>query len=349
MQSRIERLLSNIGEGCAAFISGYPNIFYYSGFTSADARLIISKNTRLLLTDPRYTIQARRQARGFDTADIGGGWEKIFKAVGEEKIAFEEDRLSVGEYKRLKAAAPGKIFVHAQESIDMPRRVKDAEELELIAAAERIGDEAFLHILDVLRPGMTEREAALELETHMKKNGASGLSFETIAASGVRSAMPHGAASEKRIERGELLTLDFGCIYKGYCSDMTRTVVLGKADERQREIYSVVLRAQETALGGISEGIGCAEADALARRVIEEAGYGAYFTHALGHSVGVEIHERPNFSPKSRDRLEEGNVMSVEPGIYIDGFGGVRIEDLIAVSGGKTVNFTNSPKELIEL
>ncbi len=349
MQSRIDRLLNNIDEGSAVLISGYPNIFYYSGFTSEDAWLIISKNTRLLITDSRYTIQARSQAEGFDIADIKEGWEKLLKNISEEQLVFEEDKMNVGEYKRLKAAAPGKIFVQGQELIDRPRRVKDAAELELIAAAEKIGDDAFSHMLRYIREGMTEREIALELETHMKKNGAEGLSFATIAASGERSAMPHGTASGKRIEKGDFLTLDFGCVYKGYCSDMTRTVVIGRADERQREIYSVVLRAQEKALEGIYEGIGCAEADALARRVIEDAGYGGNFGHALGHSVGIEIHERPNFSPRSKDKLENGNVMSVEPGIYIDGFGGVRIEDLIAVRDREIINFSHSPKQLIEL
>lgn len=349
MLSRINKLTELIGDGSAALISGYPNIFYYSGFTSEDAYLIISKDRRLLVTDSRYTIQAKQQAEEFDVVDISKGWKKIFEEVAEEHICFEEEKLTVGEYHKFKAAAPGKIFVKGQEKTDMPRRVKDRRELKLIADAEAIGDAAFKYILGFVRAGMTEREVALELETHMKKNGASDLSFTTIAASGLRSAMPHGAASDKVIESGDFLTLDFGCVYKGYCSDMTRTVVVGRANERQREIYDTVLSAQLAALEGIHEGIACAEADAIARRVIAEAGFGDNFGHALGHSVGIEIHERPNFSPKSMDTLCRGNVMSVEPGIYIDGFGGVRIEDLIAVSDGRIENMTHSPKELIEL
>ncbi|HIU56361.1 MAG TPA: aminopeptidase P family protein [Candidatus Ornithomonoglobus merdipullorum] len=349
MLSRIDRLLEGIEDSCAVLISGYPNIFYYSGFTSEDAYLLLSKDRRLIITDSRYTIQAKEQAVGFDVVDISRGWGAIFGGISETSLCFEEEKMTVAEYSKLKSAAHGKEFVKGQDVIDAPRRVKDKEEIRLISEAEKIGDEAFSHVLEFVRPGITELEVALELETYMKKNGASGLSFETIAASGVRSAMPHGAASEKVIEKGDFLTLDFGCVYKGYCSDMTRTVVVGRADERQREIYGTVLKAQQAAIDGIYDGIACAEADAIARRIISDAGYGENFGHSLGHSVGIEIHERPNFSPKSKDTLENGNVLSVEPGIYIDGFGGVRIEDLIAVSDGEIIDLTHSPKELIEL
>lgn len=349
MMGRIERLTEKLDDGHAVFISGYPNIFYYSGFTSQDAYLVISKQRRMLITDSRYTVQAREQAEGFDIVDIKEGWEKIFREIPEEHICFEEARMSVAEYSRLKNNAPGKIFVKSQELIDKPRRIKDKDELKLIAEAEKIGDDAFSHMLKFIKAGMTEREIALELETHMKRSGASGLSFETIAASGIRSSMPHGTATDKVLENGDFLTLDFGCVYKGYCSDMTRTVVVGKANERQREIYNIVLQAQKEALDGIYSGIPCNEADYIARGIIADAGYSDNFGHSLGHGVGIEIHEAPFFSPSSHDILTDGNVMSVEPGIYIDGFGGVRIEDLIAVDDGKIINMTHSPKELIEL
>ncbi len=349
MRSRIERLFDNIEEGRAVFVSGYPNIFYYSGFTSEDAWLIISKDTRLIVTDSRYTVQAREQAPDFEIVDCAKGWRKIFEAVAEEEICFEENALTFGFFEKLKHNAVGKRFYKAQREIDAPRRIKDSAELKLIADAEHIGDMAFSHMLEFMRPGMTEREIALELEMFMKKHGASGLSFATIAASGVRSAMPHGVASDKIVKRGELLTLDFGCVYKGYCSDMTRTVVFGAPDGRQKEIYDLVFKAQTAAIGGIYEGIGCADADRIARGIISEAGYGKNFGHSLGHSVGVEIHEMPCFSPNSKDTLVSGNVMSVEPGIYIDGWGGVRIEDLIAVIDGEVVNLTSSDKNLIAI
>ena len=234
-----------------------------------------------------------------------------------------------------------------QKKISSLRQKKDAEEIAKIRAAEALGDAAFSYILDKIRPGVSEIEIALELEFFMRKNGASGLSFETIAASGVRSAMPHGTASEKMIEKGDFLTLDFGCVLDGYCSDMTRTVVIGAPDLRQKEIYETVLLAQETALSKIEPGVACAEIDRAAREVIQNAGYGDCFGHALGHSVGIEIHEKPVFSPKSKDILEEGHVITVEPGIYLENFGGVRIEDVVAVCGKKAENLTKSPKNFI--
>ncbi len=347
MLTRIERLLSDIDEDTAVLVSGAANLFYYSGFTSDEAYLIISRSEQFIITDSRYFVQAREQASDFELINIENGWEKIFNKVSESRIFFEEEKISVGDYEKIRAKSHGKLFYKAQKLIDRPRRVKDAGELKLIAEAENIGDMAFSHMLGIMRAGMTEREIALELEAYMKKHGASGLSFETIAASGVRSAMPHGAASDKIVENGDFLTLDFGCVYKGYCSDMTRTVVFGQPDERQKEIYGIVKKAQETALNGLYSGISCKEADALARDVIKGAGFGEYFGHSLGHSVGIEIHEKPVFSPKSHDTLGEGNVLSVEPGIYIDGWGGVRIEDLIAVINGKIVNLSGSSKELI--
>lgn len=347
MKSRIDRLLENIAEDRAVFISGYPNIFYYSGFDSEDGWLIISRNDRYLITDSRYFVQAKEQAPDFEVLDINQGWEKIFAKVEEDEICFEEDRVTFAFFEKLQAKSYGKRFFKAQNKIDAQRYTKDRRELKIIEEAEAIGDKAFSHMLEFMKAGMTEREIALELEMTMKKLGASGLSFTTIAASGVRSSMPHGAATDKVVKKGELLTLDFGCIYKGYCSDMTRTVVFGEPDEKQKEIYNIVLKAQQTALDGIHEGILCAAADRLARDVIKEAGYGSNFGHSLGHSVGIEIHEKPCFSPKSKDKLCEGNVLSVEPGIYIDGWGGVRIEDLIAVIDGKIVNFTHSPKKLL--
>jgi Xaa-Pro aminopeptidase len=347
MRQRIDRLLSLLRQGQAMLISGYPNIFYYSGFTSEDAYLIISKDRLIIITDSRYFTQAKQEAPDFELADISKGWDKIFEAVSENEICFEENNITVAALDKIKEKAKDKRFIKACGKADKPRRRKDKTELELIASAEEIGDMAFSHILEFIRPGMRESEIALELEIYMKKQGASALSFTTIAASGERSAMPHGAASDKTVKKGELLTLDFGCVYHGYCSDMTRTVVLGKPDSKQKEIYDTVLRAQTAAIDGIYEGILCSDADKIAREIIKSAGYGDCFTHSLGHSVGVEIHENPLFSPKSTDTLEDGNVLSVEPGIYIEGWGGVRIEDLIAVSDGKIVNLTHSPKELI--
>lgn len=345
MQSRIERLFFEIDDG-AVLIKSYPNIFYYSGFTSEDAFLLITRENRYIITDSRYFVQAGIESPDFELVDIKKGWKYIFELVDGYKIYFEENVLSYGMYKKLLGYTDNE-FVAGQTQIDLPRRVKDYSEIQAIAEAEAIGDKAFSHILEILHAGMTEHEVALELEMYMKRMGATALSFDTISASGVRSSMPHGTATDKVIKKGELLTLDFGCIYKGYCSDMTRTVVVGTPDTLQKEIYDIVLAAQVSALDALRVGAKCSEIDRVARLVISDAGYGENFSHSLGHSVGVEIHENPVFSPKSIDTLENGHVMSVEPGIYIDGWGGVRIEDLIAVYDNEITNLTSSPKELI--
>ena len=306
MQSRIDKLCEKMHDNEAVFISSYPNIFYYSGFTSEDAYLLISHSGKYIITDSRYTIQAREQAKGFEVVEM-------------------------------------------QNLINKPREIKDECEIKKIAEAEKIGDMAFEYVLGRIKEGVTEREIALDLEFFMKKQGATALSFDTISASGIRSAMPHGIATDKKIENGDFLTLDFGCVFEGYCSDMTRTVVVGKANDKQKEIYNTVLKAQTTAIDAIKAGMKCSEVDGVARKIITAAGYGENFGHSLGHSVGIEIHENPSFSPKNNAVVQNGNVITVEPGIYIDGFGGVRIEDLIVVQNGKAVNLTSSPKELIEI
>lgn len=348
MLSRVDRLRECLKDSESVLISSGQNIFYYSGFTSEDANLLISHDKQLLITDSRYTIQAREQAPDFEIIDSADGFKNILKRIPQSYIGFEENYVSVNQYrKRQRDAGDEKTLVPMQKRIDALRQIKDDEEIRRIAEAERIGDEAFSYILDKIKPGVTEREIALELEFFMKKQGAAALSFETIAASGVRSAMPHGAASQKVIEKGDLLTLDFGCVYEGYCSDMTRTVAVGSVSDRQREIYEIVLKAQLAALDVIKPGMRCAEVDKTARDIIKAAGYGDNFGHSLGHSVGIQIHESPVFSAKSRDAVKAGHVITVEPGIYVDGFGGVRIEDLVVVTEEGIQNLTRSPKELL--
>lgn len=343
---RVEKLKRLIDCG-GIYITSKANIFYYSGFTSEDAALVITEKEKILITDSRYIIQAKNQCPEFEIYNSADGTDKLFKRLGLKSIAFEEDYITFSRYERLKNTAKGAELIPGGKKISLPRSVKEAEEIEKIQAAEAIGDGAFSHVLNILHAGMTEKEAAFEIENYMRKNGASGTSFETIVASGVRSALPHGVASDKVIEKGDFVTMDFGCVLDGYCSDMTRTVVIGSADGRQREIYAVVLAAQKAALEKIRAGIACSEIDAAARKVITDAGYGKYFGHSLGHSVGLEIHENPNFSPRSEDITESGNVITVEPGIYIEDFGGVRIEDVAAILPENMSNLTKSEKNLI--
>lgn len=350
MQDRVDRLLEKLHDNEAVFISSYPNIFYYSGFTSEDAYLFISHNKKYIITDSRYLIQAKEQAKDFEVVDIKNGFEKIFFGANEKYIGFEDCYTNVREYKKLRTKlAEYQDFVEMQKIINEPRMIKSPEEIKRIAEAEKIGDEAFSYILERIKEGRSEREIALEIEFFMKKHGATALSFETIAASGKRSAMPHGTATDKIIKNGDFLTLDFGCIFEGYCSDMTRTVVVGKANSKQREIYDTVLKAQTAAINKIQTGLKCSDIDKVARNIITDAGYGENFGHSLGHSVGIEIHENPSFAPSCHEILKNGHVITVEPGIYIEDFGGVRIEDLIAVENGSARNLTFSSKALIEL
>ena len=349
MNNRIEVLKNTLQDNECVLISSYPNIFYYSGFTSEDAYLIISHNENIIITDSRYTVQAKEQCPEFSLVNISEGFEKIFKKLSSSVVLYEEKDISVGFYINLKKQSSDKTFIPASDRISLFREKKDISEIKKIQEAERIGDEAFLHILNVIKPGMKEVEIASELEYFIRKSGASKLSFETIVASGIRSSMPHGTATEKIIKKGELLTLDFGCVLDGYCSDMTRTVAIGNISSKEKEIYDIVLYAQNTALSKMRIGMKCSEIDKIARDIISNEGYGENFGHSLGHSVGIQIHEAPNFSSKSEAIFENGHVITVEPGIYIEGLGGVRIEDVVAAADDKIINLTKSPKELIIL
>ncbi len=349
METRIKKLQKLLDDDTAVFISSYPNIFYYSNFTSEDAFLLISTNNVYIITDSRYTLQAKQQSPEFELVNISIGFEKIFNNIPQNNIWFEEKHLSVGQYLSLKGKITDKVFIPMSDRISNARRYKDTNEIEKIQQAEQLGDAAFSHILKFIKPGISENQIAAELEYYMKKNGALKTSFDTIVASGIRSAMPHGVASDKIIRNGELLTLDFGCVLEGYCSDMTRTVAVGKINTELQNIYNITLKAQHNALKNMKIGMKCSNIDSLARDIITNAGYANNFGHSLGHSLGIEIHENPRFSSKSEDVLENGNVITVEPGIYIENVGGVRIEDVIAVYDNKIINLTASTKELIIL
>ena len=348
MTNRVEKLRKKLNMGEGVLISSKANIFYYSGFTSEDGMLYISKDKAALLTDSRYTLQAKLEAPDFEA--VINKTKEYLKEITEDKIYIEENYLTVKNREMLEASLGSKELAGGQSLISELRQIKDEDEIKRIKAAEDLGSEGFRHILGFLKPGVKERDIALELEFFMRKNGASSLSFDTICASGVRSAMPHGTASDKEIKTGELVTLDFGCILDGYCSDMTRTVIVGHpSDEKQIEIYNTVLNAQKAALDILASGVHCAEADKAARDLIKNAGYGDCFGHSLGHSLGIEIHENPNLSEKSKDILKPGNVVTVEPGIYIENFGGVRIEDVVVITEKGYINLTTSDKELIIL
>lgn len=326
---------------------------YLSGFTGSAGILLISQSLAVLLTDFRYIEQAKKQATDFIIIDYmaEGLYNEINKFIKKENInrlAIEAEKLSYKEYREYNEKLDAQL-VPTEKLVENIRKIKDKDEIKRIKQAAVIGDEAFRHILSFLKAGISERDIALELEYYMKKHGASDLSFSTIVASGAFSALPHWEPGERKLEVGDFVVMDFGCIYKGYCSDMTRTVVIGKASSRQKEIYDIVFQAQMAALEGLGPFKRGKEIDKIARDYIEMKGYGSCFGHGLGHCVGMEIHENPRLSKNEEEEFLPGMVVTVEPGIYIPDFGGVRIEDLVLITDDGIEILTKSPKELIEI
>lgn len=339
----------------AVLVSSEYNMRYLSGFCGGEGYLFLKPERGVVIVDSRYTTQAKEEAPEFEVVEIGGSQgfgeviAELVRETGTESLLFEDGHLTYKDVMGLREKCPSIEWVPAGEILNQLRVVKTEEELAMIAKAEAIGDMAFARILNDLRPGVTELEIAAKLAYYMREAGTAKNSFDTIVASGLHSAMPHAIPTKKKIEKGDFVTMDFGCIYEGYCSDMTRTVVVGKASDRQKEIYNTVLRAQLAAIDAIKPQMTGSQVDAVARNIIAEAGYGAYFGHGLGHSVGLLIHEEPRLSPKCHEALRENVIETVEPGIYIPGFGGVRIEDMVCVTADGCENYTCSPKELIEL
>lgn len=353
--NRLESFRKKLGEKGldGALVMKKENYMYMSGFTGTSAYLIITQHDAVLVTDFRYREQAEIEASLYEVVQFQGDvhftLEEQLKAKGVKRLGFEGSFLSYDRYMEFKSKLGVDEMVPMGGIIESLRVIKDEKEIEIIKKAVEIADMAFSHILGLLKPGVRETEVAAELEYHMKKLGASGASFETIVASGKRSSMPHGVASEKALEKGDAITLDFGAVYKGYCSDMTRTVFLGKPGAELEKIYRIVLEAQEEAMEKAAKGLKGSEIDRIARDIIAREGYGDYFGHGLGHGVGLEIHEEPRLSTGSSTTMENGMTVTVEPGIYISGLGGVRIEDIIVINGDNPIVLTKSPKEMIIL
>lgn len=350
---RVQEILQKLSID-AVLISNGNNMRYVSGFAGETGYLYISGKRHAVITDFRYTIQAEMEAEGYEVITIGnGGYEEVINDVlstdGVSRLGFEAEDMLFASYHKLKEKLKVKELVPISNEITSMRRIKTAKELELIRQAEAIGDQVFTEILTFIKPGMTELEIAARIEYLLKLKGAQGLSFNAIVASGINSSMPHAVPTTKKIETGDFLTMDFGCVYEGYCSDMTRTIVIGKASDKQKEVYNIVLKAQQAALDFLKAGYQGKEVDKVARDIIYGAGYEGCFGHGLGHSVGLHIHENPRLSMLEEDIILAGMTETVEPGIYIKGFGGVRIEDLVVVTEQGNVNFTHSDKSLIEL
>jgi Xaa-Pro aminopeptidase len=336
-----------------------PDIRYLCGFTGSSAALAVTRRTARLFTDGRYTAQAAEEVQAAQSQIVSGSpavaaaqW--LAAQPGVAFAGFDPARTTVAELARWKTELPGGLRRRFFQAVPAPfveilRCVKDEDELALMAEAALVGCNLFERIVSFLRPGIREAEVAAELEHQARLMGAEGMSFETIVASGVRSAMPHGRATAAPLPRRGFVTLDFGIILKGYCSDMTRTVFLGKPRPGERKAYHAVLEAQETAVDAVASGVSCAEVDEAARSVLRREGLGEAFTHSTGHGVGLEIHEPPRVGAGQTTRLLPGMVITIEPGVYLAGKFGIRIEDMVAVTrtGGQVL--TPAPKALIEL
>lgn len=355
MVNRLDKLRQAMrNSGLDGFIvTNMQNWRYISGFTGDNAVLLITEKDKILITDFRYLDQADEETDGYEivksTASTHDNLAEHVAKLGLKKVGFEESTISYREYKSLNSKLSGTELFPTSNVIEKIRQVKDNEEIKAIRRAAEIADKAFKHILNIIKPGISEIEIAAELEYQMKKMGSEEPAFDTIIASGVRSALPHGAASSKTLGDGEFVTIDFGAVIEGYHSDMTRTMIIGEPDSKQKKIYDIVLQAQVTAVQAVRPWAKCLEIDSVARNIIDAEGYGENFGHGLGHSVGLEIHERPAFNTRDDTVLEPGMVMTVEPGIYISNWGGVRIEDLVLVTENGYEVISTSPKHLIML
>ena len=351
-EKRIINLRRKIGTSGAeaALVMRPENVFYLSGYSGGEGYLVITENDQKLLTDFRYLEQAAAQAPHCEIIDIGNDFYGAVKTAftNVKTVCFEDDYLNVVQFQKLKESnsCDWKPFNCMIESL---RAVKDENELEFLRKAAQIADDAFLEVIKIIKPGVSELDIAAEMEYIMRKAGSEGPSFDFIIASGERGSLPHATASHRKILSGEMVTLDFGAIYNGYHSDITRTIAVGTPTSEMKKIYDIVHLAQAESLAMVSADIKCKVIDAKARDIIKDAGYGNNFRHGLGHGLGLKVHEEPRFNTKDESILAANMVMTVEPGIYIPKVGGVRIEDSVIVKAEGYELLTKITKDLIIL
>ena len=337
----------------AAVVTTPHNRRYLTGFPSSAGMVVITARTAVFMTDSRYVEAAGRAIRNMEVQCYSRPLVTLgeyLKTQDVHTVLVESER-SVSSVRALRAALPEVTVEDGDTLTDWLselRMCKTPQERQAIERAQALTDAGYAYILGRIAPGRTEREVALDLEFFIRRQGAEGVAFEFIAVSGANSSLPHGVPGDRVIEKGDFVTMDFGARVDGYCSDMTRTVAVGSVSDRQREVYDTVLRAQQAGLAAVGPGVSCRDADAAARRVIDAAGFGQHFGHGTGHGVGVQIHELPNLSPSAPEEttLAPGHVVTVEPGIYLPGEFGVRIEDMVIITESGCDNFTKSPKDL---
>ena len=340
MKDRVEGLVAQFPdkELDGVLISAPENRRYLSGFSGSAGYLFITKANAILVTDSRYTEQATNESPDFEVRQVRGGWDWLveeLKASGVKKVGFESQDMTVSSYNSLIDAIKGDSslsevsFVPAPGLAENQRIIKDQEELSMLQLAINAADQAMDQVCPAITPGMTEREVAWKMESAMRDAGADTISFDSIVAAGPNGAMAHHQPTDYVIKPGEPIVIDMGAKVGGYCSDLSRSIVVGEPDETFKKIYDIVLGAQLTAINTVKVGMTGEETDSLSRNVIAEAGYGDNFGHSLGHGVGLVIHENPRVGPRSSDILELNTVFTIEPGIYLTGWGGIRIEDIV--------------------
>jgi len=353
---RFERLFELLPDNVeSVLITSDINRRYFTGMKSSAGTVLAFRNKAYLLIDFRYIEKARetvKTAEVIETKELYKEISALLRQEGVKNLAIEAMDVTVSRLNVMKKHLKCVDIIETDvlsNSINKLRMIKDEEEMEYIRKAQEIAESAFDDILGFIKEGVTEREIALELDRLMLEKGAEGISFDTIALAGENTSMPHGVPSDKKVKKGEFVLMDFGAVYNGYHSDMTRTVCVGTPDEEMEKIYNIVLTAQEKAIAAAKAGISGKELDGIARRHICDAGYGEYFGHSLGHGVGLEIHEQPNAAPSYEKNLEKGTVITIEPGIYIAGKFGVRIEDFVILTENGCINLTKSAKNIISL
>ena len=350
---QIARNLSRYDLDALLILSG-PNRLYATRFPSSAGAVLVTEKESFFFTDSRYIEAARRRIEGAAVEEstrertVAGMVNDILRGLGAQRLGYEEKETTVAEFERLR----GKLHAQMKPAsglLQELRAVKDDWEIRQMTGAQRIAESALTEALNFIRPGRTEREIAAFLQYRMLLGGAEKMSFDPIVVSGPNSSMPHGVPTDRPVGSGEFLTMDFGCVYHGYCSDMTRTVAVGQVSEEMERVYHTVLEAQRAGMELARAGVTGADIHAAGQRVIAGAGYGAYFGHGFGHSLGVEIHESPSAAPGNTLPLPEGTVLSAEPGIYLPGRFGVRIEDVIILRAGGCEDITLAPKALLTL
>jgi Xaa-Pro aminopeptidase len=338
----------------ALLVTHPPNWFYLTGFTGESGALVVSRKGATLVTDGRFVVQAKEETTGVRVREHKGS---VFEPTAQtlrdaraRRIGFDAVHMTVSEQQGLRKASRVRWeWVPAAGMVEALRARKDAGELAQMRKAAILAGEVVEHAIGLLKPGVCEREIGAEIEYQMRKRGASGPAFETIVAFGSRAALPHARPTGKQLRKNELVVLDLGVILGHYCSDITRTVFVGRARKRVQTWYKAVLEAQGAAISAVREGVSCGEVDAAARRVLEGYGLGRLFVHSTGHGLGLEVHEDPRVAKGQPRLLEPGNVITIEPGVYAEGIGGIRIEDDVAVHAGRTEVLTRAPRHLIEL